>query len=71
MRDLQNCYEKKSPTLFSPDVLNRPVVARDVLRVKGVIFLMDKYKYEYYSQKTYSTNTNMHITLGILCHKYE
>ena len=32
---------------------------------------MNEYEYEYYLQKTYSTNINMNIILDILCHKYE
>ena len=35
------------------------------------IFLMNKYEYEYYSQKTCYTNTNMNIILDTLGHKYE
>ena len=36
-----------------------------------ILFLMNEYKYEYYSQKTYYTNTNMNIILDTLGHKYE
>ena len=32
---------------------------------------MNDYKYEYYSQKTYSMNKNMNIILDDLCHEYE
>ena len=38
-------------------------------RVKRIFFLMNEYKYEYYSQKTYSTNENTNIILDILCHE--
>ena len=31
---------------------------------------MKEYKYEYYSQKTYSMNTNMNTILEIACHEY-
>ena len=33
--------------------------------------LLDEYEYEYYLQKTYSKNTNVHFILDILCDKYE
>ena len=32
---------------------------------------MNKYKFEYYLQKTYSKNTNMNIILDSLSHEYE
>ena len=32
---------------------------------------MNEYKYEYYLQKTNSTNRNMNIILDTFCHKYE
>ena len=32
---------------------------------------MNEYEYEYYSQKTYYTNTNMNTILDTLGHEYD